>query len=159
MRDTRYSYLSLPKDLMRHGLVQSQTVVMHDKPETLTLTEFEYQAQDNDTVLHTLQTLTGFDHDQPVEGEAEPRNSIKQISLRQSMLIDEPLLNRDDNDVEIAYEYDALRRVTRETVSPNDPAYRAWRSYSYELVSSAGQQALQTGVNVKGWPPGPCSMA
>lgn len=150
LRDTRYAYLTMPQDLLRHGLVQRQEVVMHDKPETLTETEFEYEAQDNDTVLQTLQTLTGFDHDQPVEGEDEPRNSIKQITLRQSMLIGEPLLNRDDNDVEIAYEYDALRRVIRETVSPNDPAYRAWRSYEYQLVMTKGQQAMQTEVNVKG---------
>jgi YD repeat-containing protein len=151
LRDTLYTYCQAPQDALRHGLVQSQVVTLHDDPDTATLTEFQYQALDNASVLETVQTLTGFDHDEPVEGEEEQRrHSIKQVTLRQSMLIGEPLLNRDDNDVEIAYEYDELRRVVRETVAPNDDALRASRHYSYELVATPGQQARQVETNVKG---------
>ncbi|WP_161492831.1 RHS repeat domain-containing protein [Pseudomonas putida] len=150
LRDTAFVYISNKSDLLRHGRLQTQTVTMHDKPETETLTEFEYESQTNDTVLQTLQTVIGFDDGEPVDGEDEPRNSTKQITLRQSMLIDLPLLNRDENDVEIAYEYDELRRVTKETVSPNDDDFRASRQYTYELVATQGQQARQTETNVKG---------
>ena len=150
LRDTTFVYISNTSDLLRHGRLQTQTVVMYDKKETATVTEFEYESQDSGTVLQTQQTIIGFDHGQPVEGEDEPRNSTKQITLRQCMLIDLPLLNRDDNDVEIAYGYDELRRVTQETVSPNDDTYRASRQYTYELVAAQGQQARQMEINVKG---------
>ncbi|USS57412.1 RHS repeat domain-containing protein [Pseudomonas kermanshahensis] len=150
LRDTTFNYILNTSDPFRHGRLLTQTMVMHDKPETATLTEFEYESQDNGTVLQTLQTLIGFDEGEPVEGSDELRNSTKQITLRQCVLIDLPLLNRDDNDVEIAYEYDELRRVTKETVSPNDATYRASRQYTYQLVATGGQQAQQTEVDVKG---------
>lgn len=150
LRDTTFTYISNKHDALRHGRLQTQTVIMHDEPETATLTEFEYEAQGNDTVLQTVQTVIGFDDGEPVEGQQEPRNSTKHVTLRQCMLIDMPLLNRDDNDVEIAYEYDELRRVTQETVAPNNEAYRASRNYSYELVATQGQQARQIEVDVKG---------
>lgn len=151
LRNTVYAYHSAPSDLLRHGRVQSQTEVMHADASTETLTTFEYQVQNDEKVLQTVQTLIGFDHDQPIEGQSgEVRHSLKQITLRQSTLIDQPLLNRDDNDVEIAYEYDELRRVVRETVSPNDENFIAWREYGYELVATKGQQARQTDVDVKG---------
>lgn len=151
LRNTAYAYYSDPTDQLRHGLVQSQNVVMHADANTATLTEFAYQLQDDGKVLQTVQTLTGFDHDQPVDGQpGEFRHSLKLITLLHSTLIDQPLLNRDDNDIEIAYEYDELRRVVRETVSPNDPQFRASRSYTYELVATKGQQARQTDVDVKG---------
>uniref|UniRef100_UPI003CF6B429 RHS repeat-associated core domain-containing protein n=1 Tax=Pseudomonas sp. DWP3-1-2 TaxID=2804645 RepID=UPI003CF6B429 len=62
----------------------------------------------------------------------------------------QPLLNRDDNDVEIAYRYDALGRVTEETVAPNDPQFSATRHYAYVLSARDDQQAEQTVTNVKG---------
>lgn len=150
LRDTTSAYVSNTHDALRHGRLQKQTVVMHDEPGTATLVEFEYEAQEHDTVLQTVQTVIGFDEGEPLEGEDEPRNSTKQITVRQCMLIDMPLLNRDDNDVEIAYEYDELRRVTKETVAPDDEEYRASRNYTYTLVATQGQQARQTEVDVKG---------
>jgi YD repeat-containing protein len=150
VRDTTFEYIANPSDSLLHGRLQAQAVVMHGKPEAVTLTEFEYETLENSSVLQTLQTVIGFDDGEPVEGEAEPRNSTKQITLRQCVLINQPLLNLDDNDVEIAYEYDELSRVTKETVAPREPEYTAWRSYSYTLVATDGQLARQTEVDVKG---------
>ncbi|WP_439254607.1 hypothetical protein, partial [Pseudomonas monteilii] len=56
--------------------------------------------------------------------------------------------NYESNDVQIAYTYDELRRVTSETVAPGTE-YTAKREYSYHL-SSNGSQALQVMVDVKG---------
>lgn len=100
--------------------------------------------------LVTEQTITGYDHGNYDVDTGLPRNTVKEITLKQSILIDEPLLNRDDNDIEIAYTYDALIRTTSETVSPNDPDYTAARYYEYYLVGSEGQQASQTSTDVKG---------
>lgn len=41
-------------------------------------------------------------------------------------------------------------RTTSETVSPNQPEYKASRHYDYYLVGSDGQQAWQTSTDVKG---------
>ncbi|MEX5590888.1 hypothetical protein, partial [Pseudomonas urmiensis] len=81
------------------------------------------------TVLQTVQTVTGFD------------GAKKVITLEDSLLNGEPLLNRDDNNVEIRYVYDSLRRVLSETVAPNDEAYRATRSYEYQLCAKATDRA------------------
>jgi hypothetical protein len=64
------------------------------------------------------------------------------------MLNGEPLLNRDDNNVEIHYAYDALRRVTRETVAPGT-AFAAHRRYEYFLCAYTGEQAEQWMFDVK----------
>lgn len=93
-------------------------------------------------VLVTEQVITGFDH-------GPEHHARQKITLQHSLLIGEPLLNRDDNDVEIEYEYDLLRRVTRETVAPGT-AYSASRIYRYTLVSSPGGEATQEQVDVKG---------
>lgn len=50
----------------------------------------------------TEQQVTGFDHGE-LDGETgEPRHVCKEITLKDSMLIGQPLLNRDDNNVEIS---------------------------------------------------------
>ncbi|MDD0976858.1 RHS repeat domain-containing protein [Pseudomonas fontis] len=95
-----------------------------------------------DTVLNTVSTLIGFD-----DREAAPIRKV--ITLQHSLLNGEPLLNRDDNDVEIAYEYDLLGRVIKETVAPGT-RYAASRSYSYTLTNAANQQASQQAIDVKG---------
>ena len=97
----------------------------------------------------TVEIITGFDHGQPDE-LGRPRDTMKTITLVHSALIGEPLLNRDDNDVEIAYEYDRLLRVTQETVAPNQPDYTASRKYTYQLATAAGAAVVQTRTDVKG---------
>uniref|UniRef100_UPI000761F821 RHS repeat domain-containing protein n=2 Tax=Pseudomonas TaxID=286 RepID=UPI000761F821 len=139
-----------PADLLRHGRILRQALSINGLQ---TITDFIYtrlpSTLEHEAVLQTQQTLTGFDHDEPLQGGGR-RDARKTITTCHSMLTGEALLNRDDNDVEIAYEYDALRRVTRETVAPNDPQYTASRHYGYFLVNSAGQQASQTTTDVKG---------
>lgn len=136
-------------DLLRHGRPLTQTLDMNGN---LTTQSFDYQKElvDGEPALVTEQTITGFDHGLEDDDTQLPRNTVKVITLKDSILIGEPLLNRDDADIEIAYTYDALNRTTSETVSPNDPAYTASRHYQYYLVGSDGQQAWQTSIDVKG---------
>ncbi|WP_449431756.1 RHS repeat domain-containing protein [Pseudomonas putida] len=89
-----------------------------------------------EVVLQTVETLTGHDGEQKV------------ITSEHSVLHDLPLLSRDDNDVEIRYEYDVLRRTTLETVAPGQP-YEASRRYEYTLCAKQGEQASQTTFDVK----------
>ncbi|MBX8508059.1 hypothetical protein K5D70_25025, partial [Pseudomonas cichorii] len=70
-------------------------------------------------------------------------------TLQHSLLNSQPLLNRDDNDVEVAYRYDPLGRVIEETAAPGT-AYEATRRYAYVLSAVDGQQAEQEATNVKG---------
>ncbi|MFJ4433957.1 sugar-binding protein [Pseudomonas sp. NPDC089395] len=137
-----------PDDLLRHGRPLLQTLLMGGKT---TKTDFTYSKEslDGHPVLVTEQQVTGFDHGVTDPESGQPRHVCKMITLKDSILIGEPLLNRDDNDVEIEYAYDALRRVIRETVSPNDDTYKASRTYEYGLVSGPGEQASQTRVDVK----------
>ncbi|MCH7420324.1 RHS repeat domain-containing protein, partial [Pseudomonas mosselii] len=99
----------------------------------------------NEPVLTTFQTVTGWDHK---EGGSPEESRQKSITLTHSLLTGEPVLNADDNDVQIHYEYDELRRVTAETVAPDDEAYEATRHYTYTLCSKPGEQAQQTRVDV-----------
>ncbi|MBO1542064.1 RHS repeat-associated core domain-containing protein, partial [Pseudomonas sp. OA65] len=140
---TLFEHIDDRTDAFLHGRVSSQTVTMNGKA---TRTDYAYSTLDSpvfkESVLQTVETLTGFDHEQ------DGRNVQKVVTLWHSMLNGEPLLNRDDNNVEIHYEYDALRRVTRETVAPGT-AYAAHRSYKYFLCAVAGQQAEQRMFDVK----------
>lgn len=115
-----------------------------------TLTDYAYAqvSVDGHPALETKITVSGFDHDEP-QDDGSKRHAQKTNTLQHSLLIGEPLLNHDDNQVQIAYVYDELRRVTSETVSPNDELYKATRYYSYHL-SANGNQAVQTEVDVKG---------
>lgn len=115
-----------------------------------TLVEYAYALVSVGThpAVETQITVSGFDHDQ-LQEDGSKRHAQKINTLQHSVLIGEPLLNHDDNDVQIAYVYDELRRVTSETVAPNDEKYQATRNYSYHL-SADGSQAVQTEVDVKG---------
>ena len=147
LRSVDYLYHEDPLDPLRYGRLQQQVSTMNG---LATIIDFDYLSLvvDGHPVVQTCQTVTGHDH-----GEALPeggeRHSRKIVTLQDSALFGEPLLSRDDNDVEIRYEYDRLRRVTRETVAP-DTQYAASRQYAYVLVAIPGNQATQTRVDVKG---------
>lgn len=152
LQETAYTLINQPTDTLRHGRMDEQTVTMNGK---VTKTAYAYAKVQSEAfgyvVLQTTETLTGFDHEDPADGN---RHVQKVITLEHSLLNGEPLLNRDDNDVEIRYNYDVLRRVTRETVAPGTD-YAASRSYSYMLCdnsvpSAPRPQAEQTMVDVKG---------
>ncbi|MDZ5602161.1 sugar-binding protein [Pseudomonas sp. RP23018S] len=138
-----------PQDLLRHGRPLLQTLLMGGKS---TRTGFTYALEDlnGHPALTIEQQTTGFDHGDIDPITEEPRHVCKVVTLKNSVLIGEPLLNRDDNDVEIEYAYDALRRVIRETVAPSDPVYKASRTYQYALVRAPGDRASQCRVDVKG---------
>ncbi|WP_434771073.1 RHS repeat domain-containing protein [Pseudomonas entomophila] len=147
-RFTAYDYFVASDDPLRHGRVRQQVATLGGE-STTTAYQYDMSAVIGDHVLQTVQTLLGFDHGEALD-DGTLRDSRKVITLRHDTLINQPLLNRDDNDVEIAYTYDALRRVVEETVSPNDASFKASRRYTYSLVATAGQQAQQTSEDVKG---------
>ncbi|SER54410.1 RHS repeat-associated core domain-containing protein, partial [Pseudomonas sp. NFACC02] len=72
----------------------------------------------------------------------------KIITSEYSLLSGEPLLTRDDNDVEIRYRYDVLGRVVEEKVAPGTD-YEASRLYSYVLSGASGGGAQQESTDVK----------
>jgi len=145
---TLREYQDLPEDALQHGRMTLQTQILNGHQ---TKTEYRYDKRPElgADVLNEVRTVTGFDHGECL-GNGEVRHAQKVNTLRHSVLINQPLLNFDDNDVQIAYAYDALRRVTKETVSPDDAELKAAREYTYTLVSQGGGQAAQTTKDVKG---------
>lgn len=142
---TRYEYEHQAANCM--GRVREKTVQYPagpgEPPEATldTVTCYDYSTPLNtyvgQSVLQTVETLTGYD------GE------VKQITLEHSLHTGQPLLNLDDNDVEIRYEYDALQRVIHETVAPGKP-HAATRSYTYFLRDTANGVPEQWQFDVKG---------
>ena len=140
LQHTRQHYFDQPADAFLHGRISMSEEVLDG---LATVTNFFYskaQAQRADeTVLRTVEVLsTSFD------------NSSKTITRERSLLNGQPLLELDDNDVQIAYVYDSLGRVTEEIVAPGDKDYEARRKYEYVLVAQFGGQASQTAIDVKG---------
>jgi len=135
---TSHQYINQPDNPFEHGRKLQETVTLNGKS---TSTRYVYSKtrnpRDAEEVLQSENTLTGFD------GE------IKVVTVMHSMLNGQPLLSHDDNNVQIAYKYDRLSRVIKETVAPGTP-YEASRSYTYTLTNAVGQQASQTACDVKG---------
>lgn len=133
------TYYDAPGEPFSYGRVRQRTLSYPDqKPgETFdTTTGYAYSLPKDTRALQTVETLVGFD------GET------KTITLQHGLETGEPLLNRDDNDVEIRYEYDALRRVIREIVAPGKPI-EAYRRYKYFLCAYDNEQAQQWAYDVK----------
>ena len=141
-----FTYIDMPDNPFLHGRKLCDTLTLNGNTTT---TLYEYcetkNASAGEPVLQTQTTLIGYDDvlDNPEQ------HVRKTVTLEHSLLSGEPLLSRDDNDVEIAYEYDLLGRVTKETVAPNTDSV-ASRTYSYWLCNTTGQQACQSAINVKG---------
>ncbi|HCV39009.1 RHS repeat protein [Pseudomonas vlassakiae] len=128
----------------------SQRQVSYDSEDTqatyTTTTDYQYgdalATYAAEPVLVTTQKIIGYD------GQA------RTVRLEHSLLTGEPLLTTDNSDVtgaddiQIRYEYDALRRVTVETVAPG-LAHEASRRYEYRLSSENGDQAGQWQYDVK----------
>ncbi|SCZ10481.1 RHS repeat domain-containing protein [Pseudomonas sp. NFACC37-1] len=137
-QQSAFTYINAPDDAFEHGRKLQDKVTLNGLATT---TDYVYSktrnARADETVLHTVNTVRGFDGEE------------KTIRLEHSLLNGEPLLSRDDNDVAIATEYDLLGRATKETVAPDTP-YEASRTYSYTLVNAVGQQAQQSAIDVKG---------
>lgn len=98
---------------------------------------FTYEKKVADGRLKTVETTTTFD------------GLSKVITREASVLTANPLLDQDDNGVEIETQYNALDQVIAEIAAPNTPE-RAMRGYSYRLVNAPGEQASQCVIDVKG---------
>ena len=140
------SHLELPDKPFTHGRKLRDSLSLNGNTTT---THYDYGTTINacagEPVLQTVTTLIGYD-DLLDDPEQQVR---KTVTLEHSLLSGHPLLSRDDNDVEIAYEYDLLGRVTKETVAPRTDSV-ASRTYNYRLCNDTGQQACQSAINVKG---------
>lgn len=148
LRQTTLAYYRSAAQRLSYGRRQLQQAEMRGL-----VTRIDYVYSETVMAGHlavsTVETVTGYDHGLADE-QGVSRDSRKVITTVNSALIGEPLLNRDDNDVEIAYAYDQLHRVTRETVAPGHKDYEASRVYSYQLAAAAGAPVLQTRTDVKG---------
>ncbi|MCU1720156.1 RHS repeat domain-containing protein, partial [Pseudomonas sp. 5P_5.1_Bac1] len=139
LQKTRHTYLNAPSDKLLHGRKSQTAVTLNGKTTTTDYAYLkatgQYVAQ---PVLRTMETLkTNFDA------------VSKVIILEHSLLNGRALLERDDNDVEIAYAYDALGRVIEEKVAPGSNV-EARRQYQYLLVNQVTGQPTQTTIDVKG---------
>ena len=140
------SYLELPNNPLMHGRKLRDTLTLNGNTTTTQYTYSESKnARAGEPVLQTVTTLIGYDD---ILGDPDEQVR-KTVTLEHSLLSGAPLLSRDDNDVEIQYEYDLLGRVTKETVAPHTDS-AASRTYSYRLCNATGQQASQSAINVKG---------
>jgi RHS repeat-associated protein len=141
---TAYKYINEPNNPLEHGRKLQDAVTLDGKTTT---TGYKYSrtryARTGEAVLSADSELIGFD-------DTMEKPTRKLVTLLHSLFNGEPLLTRDDNDVEIAYEYDLLGRVTKETVAPNSPDYKASRVYTYTLTNNVGQRAMQSAKDVKG---------
>lgn len=137
LEQIRFEYLDDVAQPFLHGRLASRVEL---RGGASTTTAYAYSKVDGtgvpESVEQVVETLTGYD------------GATKVITLENSLLNGEPLLNRDDNDVEIRYVYDNLRRVLQETVAPGTE-YEASRRYEYSLCGVAGEQASQTRFDVK----------
>ncbi|ATP49151.1 RHS repeat protein [Pseudomonas sp. ITEM 17296] len=130
-------YDALTAPTYQYGRVSTRTVSYHGSEAYDTITRYAYSTSVAKAVLQTTETLEGFD------------GQTKVITLEHDLQTGETVLNRDDNNVEIRYEFDALRRVTRETVAPGTD-FEAYRRYKYHLCAYDNEQAQQWAYDVKG---------
>ncbi|MBO9549831.1 RHS repeat domain-containing protein [Pseudomonas sp.] len=140
---TNFTYYEDPGDPVRHGRVKERELnYPTSDPEAVlsTSTFYSYEIVRDDIsdedALETVERLVGFD------------DESKTITSLHSLLHGEPLLNHDDNDVRIRYGYDALRRVTFETVDPAGDN-EATKKYEYHLCAHAADVAEQVVFDVK----------
>jgi len=133
-----HSYIDAPHVQLLHGR-RFQKVLKRNKLETTTQYQFSATADAPGThpTLEITETLIGYD------------GTERSTTERRSLLLGETLFERDENGVETVREYDALRRVTREQVSPGT-AYEASRTYGYDLCATDGDVARQRVRNARG---------
>lgn len=142
LQQTEYTYHDQPGQRFLLGRLSSQRLILNGNATT---TDYAYRVIDSvlagETVLETVETLTGFDH-----GVEHVR---KVTTLEASAVHGQALLSYDDNGVKIRSEFNALNQVIRETVSPDNDEFKASREYAYFLTSLDNQQAWQQVTDVK----------
>lgn len=130
-----------PADTLRFGRAERTEETLNAQCKT---TAYTYRLLDNaqlgTPVLEIVEAVTGFD------------KTHQETLAQHSLLNGEEILSRDENGVEILHEFDALGRVTRETVAPGTDA-SASRTFTYHLVGDGaepGTHAWQAMTDVKG---------
>ena len=145
LREVISAYLDQPTEPLLHGRLSQQVRTLSGISTT---TAFTYALGDSQwleqSVLLTTRTVTGL-----ADVEAGSRGTVQRvINEEHSLLNGQVLLERDDNDVEVRYHYDALQRVTAEILAPGTP-YEAARQYHYGLAVN-GEPAWQVEEDVQG---------
>lgn len=143
---TEYQYHKDSADYLSYGRLEKETVSYPSQAGAALMlyTAYTYSSKiarfgrTGETILLTTEVAT-----------TEFDLTSKTITREMSLIHGQPLLERDDNDVEVRYTYDTLGRVLTETVAP-DTEYEASRLYEYQLSPAKGIQATQTSTNVKG---------
>ncbi len=136
------------------GRLEKQIATFHDLKTTTglasaslrvdeaptTTTRFDYVLEGSawlpQSVLKTTSTFIGFD------------KTSRAVNEEHSVLTGQVLLQRDDNDVEVRYHYDALQRLTEEILAPGT-VDEAFRRYRYGLAAE-GEPAWQVEEDVQG---------
>lgn len=134
---TRIDYLDIPDNAFLHGRVTRRSVTLND---LTTHTDFDYQRLDDSAdgtpTLQITSTLsTDFD-------------DVSSVSIDRESLLTSQLTFREIQGVQTCYTYDALGRLTRETVSPGT-TFEANRQYRYVLCANVGEQAEQLQTSAK----------
>ncbi|HEF4759438.1 TPA: RHS repeat-associated core domain-containing protein [Pseudomonas putida] len=133
LSSTVFSYFKDAADPLRHGRRARQAVTMGDSGGPTSFIDYTYTKIAATRSLRTEQrSSTNFDNVQLI------------IIDDRSMLNGEPTLVT-NNDIQTAYQYDALNRVLRETQAPGT-AHEASRHFTYRLIrpADAGQTPVAT---------------
>ncbi|UFH48278.1 hypothetical protein [Pseudomonas sp. KNUC1026] len=117
-----------------------------DEPPTVTVA-FSYRLEDSAwlprSVLKTTSLTTGFGDEQRGIERAQ-----REVNQEHSVLTGQVLLERDDNDVEVRYRYDALQRLVEQVLAPETEDQTS-QLYTYGLAT-AGEPAWQVQEDAQG---------
>lgn len=138
LAQTVSNYIDAPFASLLHGRCYQQTV-KRNKLETTSQFQFKAMVEPlgKHPVLETRTTLIGYDGTRRTTAEMR------------SLLVGETVFETDENGAQTHREYDALRRVTRERVSPGSD-FEAGRRYAYELCARDGDIARHRVTNARG---------
>ena len=148
-------YIDTPDDPLRHGLKLKTSTTLDGKARFI---DYAYALRENDVQVHqgksspaTLATRAANPWVQQIT-ETHTSNfddAKRAVNSQHSLLDGQPLLERDEQNVEIQYSYDALGRVLEEIIAPGT-AEQGLRRYAYSLTRATGEQATQTTWDVLG---------
>ncbi|WP_059003360.1 RHS repeat domain-containing protein [Pseudomonas syringae] len=138
LQQIRIEHIDKPDNPFEHGRTSRHIQTLNGRS---TFTRYAYSKfnewQPGGPMLLITQTIeTDFDR------------VSKTAVYQQSTLTGQNLLI-DEDGVQTQYTYDALDRLTLETIAPGTP-YQATREYQYSLCKVYGQQAEQVLINARG---------
>ncbi|MBL3872390.1 RHS repeat-associated core domain-containing protein [Pseudomonas syringae] len=138
LQQIRIEHIDKPDNLFEHGRTSRHIQTLNGRS---TFTRYAYskfnEKKPGGPMLSITQTIeTDFDR------------VSKTAVYQQSTLTGQNLLI-DEDGVQTQYAYDALDRLTLETIATGTP-YQATREYQYSLCNVYGQQAEQVLINARG---------